>query len=408
MIIFIQLFIFTIIVAAITIVDRKIWGTYFTPSAVLSWPSLLLFIVSFMYFKISFMHFQFNAIVIIIWIIGLIFFWLGGIFIKLVFFKAKIDPIHLHELNNDYLIKKTNLRVLFLLAYPLIIFIGYKLFTLLSKFNFNLADEEFQKNLGSGVLGHSILFLSVITIFLLIFFQKNYYKIHQVLIIIFTLIFEIFYGVKSWIIIPLISAFLGRLIIQKTKLKLYHALIAIIPFIVFWLIYQISLGMNSNNNEFIIRHMVGYLFAGPIGMSEHLSKGLPIGQRPEYAFTPIINAFRFAIGEKPLDVISNYVVSLPSGFTTNVKTFFGTLYIYGGYTYILTSFMFGLIYYTYLMFFCLFSKFTIAPFMTTLYAFMLGLLFMGWFDNYAIHLPFYEVPIWTTVLHYIFLLKKQI
>jgi len=404
-IIILQLVIFAIIVVGITYIDGRLWGTYFTPIAILVWPFFILLLISLAYLKANFKQFDLNDILVPIWLIGLLFFWIGGLFVKLIFSKAKINSIHTLAFSNEINITKSKLRLLILLSYPIILGVGLKIYFLLTKFNFNLANQDFRKNLGSGLLAHSILFLTVITIFLIIYFEKTYYKKHQIIIIIFTLLFSIFYGVKSWIIIPLVSAFLGRLLIQKTKLKLKHGLIILIPLVVFWIIYQISLGWSSTNNEFIVRHMADYLLAGPIGFSEHLTQGLPIGTNPEYAFTPLINIFRFIIGEKPLNTISDYFVTIPTGFTPNVKTFFGTLYIYGGYTFIFTSFILGVIFYSYLLIHNYLSNSNFTPFITTLYSFMLGLLFMGWFDIYATQLSFYEVPIIALFLHFIFKLK---
>ena len=406
MIIILQLVIFAFSIVGITYIDRKLWGTYFTPVAILVWPFFILLLISLAYLKANFKQFELNDKLVPIWLIGLLFFWMGGLFIKLISSKSKVNSIHTLAFSNEINITKSKLRLLILLSYPIILGVGLKVYSLLTKFNFNLANQDFRKNLGSGLLAHSILFLTVITIFLIIYFEKTYYKKHQLLIIIFTLLFSIFYGVKSWIIIPLISAFFGRLLIKKTKLKLKHGLIVLIPLVVFWIIYQISLGWSSTNNKFIIRHMADYLMAGPIGFSEHLTQGFPIGKIPEYPFNPINNIFRFIVGEPPINPISTYFVNIPTGFETNVKTFFGTLYIYGGYTYILSTFILGIVFYIYLFIYSYLQKTGIAPFITTLYAFMLGLLFMGWFDCYAILLTFYEVPLMAIGLHFLFKLKK--
>jgi hypothetical protein len=165
------------------------------------------------------------------------------------------------------------------------------------------------------------------------------------------------------------------------------------------------LGFESSNDEFIFQHMADYLMAGPIGFSEHLNQNLPIGTNPGYGFTPLINIFRFLIGENPLNPISGYYVTIPTGFETNVKTFFGTLYIYGGFSYLLTSFLLGTIFYGYLLLFCHSLNFKSAPFITALYALMLGLLFMGWFEPYVIQLTFYEIPFWILLLHFLFKIK---
>lgn len=402
--IYIFFHIFISLVVLLTYLDLKLWGTIYTPTVVLAWPFLILLIIDFLYLNSNFVYFNLNQNLILIWLFGVLSFWSGGVLIKLFFKDIRVNKMQLEKFNKEVYFTKSKLRTLLYILYPLIFIVILKVYLLLDKYDFNLADEEFQGKLGAGFIAHCILLLTIISVFLIIFFNKNYYKLHQVFVIIITLIFSVLYGVKSWIIIPLVSSFIGRILLKKTKFKVKHLIILIVPFFVFWLIYKISLGFGFSN-EFIFQHMVDYLLAGPIGFSEHLNQNLPIGKEPEYAFTPVINIFRFLIGEIPLNPISNYFVNTPTGFATNVKTFFGTLYVYGGFSYLLTSFLLGIIFYSYLLLFCYSLKSKSTPFVTALYVFMLGLLFMGWFDAYVIHLKFYETPFWVLLLHFSFKIK---
>ena len=403
--IYIFFLIFISLVVLLTYLDLKLWGTIYTPTVVLAWPFLILLIIDFLYLNSNFVYFNLNQNLILIWLFGVLSFWSGGVLIKLFFKDIRVNKMQLEKFNKEVYFTKSKLRILLYILYPLIFIVILKVYLLLARYDFNLADEEFQGKLGAGFIAHCILFLTIISVFLIIFFNKNYYKLHQVFVIIITLIFSVLYGVKSWIIIPLVSSFIGRILLKKTKFKVKHLIILIVPFFVFWLIYKISLGFGFSNNEIIFQHMVDYLFAGPIGFSEHLNQNLPIGKEPEYAFTPVINIFRFLIGEIPLNPISNYFVNTPTGFATNVKSFFGTLYVYGGFSYLLTSFLLGIIFYSYLLLFCYSLKSKSTPFVTALYVFMLGLLFMGWFDAYVISLKFYETPFWVLLLHFSFKIK---
>jgi hypothetical protein len=335
----------------------------------------------------------------------MLFFWLGGFLVKFFFKNIRVNKVDLEMFKSEIFITKSKLKILFFIAYPLILIVGLKIYFKLSQYGFNLADDDFQQSLGSGFIAHSILLLNIISIFLMIFYNNKYYIFFQILIIVFSLVFSVFYGVKSWIIIPIMSSFFGRLLLKKTSLKFKHFFVFTSPFLIFWLIYKISLGFDSSNDDFIIDHMIDYLLAGPIGFSEHLNQNLPIGSNPGIAFTPIINVFNLINGSKLAEPISSYYVLIPTGFEPNVKTFFGTLYIYGDLSYLSVSFFFGVVFYCYLLLFCLFLKSGNAPFLTTLYVFMLGLLFMGWFDSYVVHLTFYEVPFWTFFLFLVFKIK---
>lgn len=389
----------------ITYLDSKLWGTIYTPIVILVWPFIFLLIIDYLYLVSNFSYFVLNSKVFLIWFLGMLFFWGGGTLVKMFFLNIKVNKLDLEIFNKDANVSKSKLKLLFLIAYPLIFFVAIKVFFLLSSYGFNLADEDFQQSLGAGLIGHSILLLTIISIFLIIFFNKNFFVVKQVFIIICALIFSVFYGVKSWIIIPLVSSFLGRLLLNKSKLKIKYIFVLILPFFIFWFIYKISLGFDSSNDEFIIGHMADYLLAGPIGFSEHLNQNLPIGNNSGYAFSPLINIYDLIMGNKLENIVSNYYVTIPTGFEPNIKTFFGTLYVYGGYSYLLTSFLFGMIFYSYLLLFCFSLKSRIVPVVTTLYAFMLGLLFMGWFEPYVMNLTFYEVPFWAFILYLLYKIK---
>lgn len=403
--IFLFFIFFIFLVVFLTYLDLKLWGTIYTPVAVLACPFLILLIIDFFYLQSSFSYFNLNQKVILIWFFGVLLFWIGGVLVKFLFKDIRVDKFQLAKFNEEVFFSKSKLKLLLYILYPIISIVILKVYLVLSSYSFNVGDDEFQGKLGTGFIAHSILLLTIVSIFLIIFFNKNYYKGHQVFIIVITLVLSVLYGVKSWIIIPLVSSFIGRLLLKKTKFKLKHLIILIGPFFIFWLIYKISLGFESSNDDFIFQHMIDYLLSGPIAFSEHLNQNLPIGTEPGYAFTPLINIYRFLIGEDPLNPISNYYVTIPTGFEPNVKTFFGTLYIYGDFSYLLTSFLLGIIFYSYLLLFCYSLKFKSVPLITALYVFMLGLLFMGWFDVYVILLPFYEIPFWVFLLHLLFKIK---
>lgn len=393
-----EFIVFLIIIAFIAFIDKKMWGTLYTPVNVLAFPFFIILSLSYVYLKKNFDHFELNPFVIPIWIGGIVFFWFGSLFWKLIIPSAKMNNAQIKE-QYEFSLKKSELLLLIKIALIIISIAGYKIYVLLENFGFNIANEEFQKKLGVGFIGHTILFLTILCILFLVFFQDFSYKFSLFVIIIITLSFSLLYGVKSWIIIPLISGFIGRLIIRKTKFKAKHVILFMIPLLIFWLIYQISLGFNSSNNQFIFNHMRDYILAGPIGFSEHLNQNFPIGTLPDYAFIPLENIANFLLGQKNISPISDYFVTIPTNFETNVKTFFGTLFIYGGYSYIFVSLIIGIIFYAHLLVLFIFRK--KEPLVLVNYCFMLGLLFMGWFEIYTVHLAFYEVPFLAFIINQI-------
>ena len=250
--IYIFFLIFISLVVLLTYLDLKLWGTIYTPTVVLAWPFLILLIIDFLYLNSNFVYFNLNQNLILIWLFGVLSFWSGGVLIKLFFKDIRVNKMQLEKFNKEVYFTKSKLRILLYILYPLIFIVILKVYLLLDRYDFNLADEEFQGKLGAGFIAHCILLLTIISVFLIIFFNKNYYKLHQVFVIIITLIFSVLYGVKSWIIIPLVSSFIGRILLKKTKFKVKHLIILIVPFFVFWLIYKISLGFGFSN-EFIFQ-----------------------------------------------------------------------------------------------------------------------------------------------------------
>jgi len=236
--IFLFFLIFISIVILITYLDLKLWGTIYTPAVVLAWPFLILLLIDYFYLKSNFSYFNLNQNVILIWLLGILSFWSGGVLMKLLFKNTRIGKVQLHTFNDTVYLSEPTLRRLIYILYPLIFIVAFKIYLVLSGYSFNLADEDFQSKLGAGIISHSILLLTIVSVFLIIFFNKNYLRLHQIAIILITLTFSVFYGVKSWIIIPLISSFIGRLLLQKTKFKIKHIIFFIGPFFVFWLIYK--------------------------------------------------------------------------------------------------------------------------------------------------------------------------
>ena len=159
--------------------------------------------------------------------------------------------------------------------------------------------------------------------------------------------------------------------------------------------------------SFISRHAVTYMVAGVYGLSEDLAQNTIEEKAPEKIFAPFINIGKRFTGNR------NYVSNLNDKFVkittndeeTNVRTFFGTLYVFSGFWHALAYV---------LVFSCfLYGMFTFA--LKTGKLFLLGILcwfassmLMGWFDIITNTFAFVVVPCYLAVIFGLCFLGKKI
>ena len=96
--IFLLFLVFFSVLIGVTYLDWKLWGTIFTPTIVLAWPFIILLIIDSLYMELNYDGFKLNENVIIIWLIGLLCFWSGGVSIKLLFKKIRINKYNCKHL----------------------------------------------------------------------------------------------------------------------------------------------------------------------------------------------------------------------------------------------------------------------------------------------------------------------
>jgi oligosaccharide repeat unit polymerase len=382
-------------------IEKKLFGTLFTPVSILAIPFCIVVLLCEIIAPF-FGYIHLAPVLLWAWIIGLFFFYTGGLLFALPFishqsFKKVEFSLDIGHLKSRFL---DIITVLFL------IYMIVQLRSTLGSFSLsNLEDEEFG---GNGLVGHVSIVMSVLLIIYVVSMWNvlaKFNKFKSSVLILLILMFAFIYGVKSWFFIPLITAFLilkhhGYIKLSLTKIIVFFFL----SFILFSLPYMLLFGENFELADTIDR-FIYYFFSGVLGFSGHIASNMPVNVDNLYVINPIVNIFNVITKAETKSVVSDMWAEIGGNGifdATNVKTFFGTLYIYEGwFGAIITALIAGFLHY--IMF--IFAAIKKNLFLTIAYFYWAAMLFFGWFEIYLIHLPFYEIPI-ICFIFYFFSLKK--
>ena len=375
---FLILVIFIAEIFSLALIDRILFGTFITPVTVLSVPYLIIVIFAITIGPyLGFVAFYLPSLWI--WIIGLFLFWLPGLILSFISLeKTKIHdyPFVIHE----------NFQLdsfIYIFSYILVAVLFLGIFKSLS--TYQIGSEELESSLGVGIIAHTSIVSKFFFIYLIVRFKKK-----NLIPILLLMIIYFLYGAKSWILIPVFSSVMIRIILKKNHLS-FFLILKIITFgiIVFYSTYRVVLGP-SMPFSFIYNHFFVYTFSGVLGLSEHFRLNGNVGIDPLMLINPIINVYNKISGIEIIDTFSKIETSIGCNAYTNVKTFFGSIYLYAGVGWgALFSLIFGFLSY----FFLIITIKTKSIILFIIYATHLTLLLLGWFDIYSSNLFFYEFPL---------------
>jgi hypothetical protein len=208
--------------------------------------------------------------------------------------------------------------------------------------------------------------------------------------------------VKGWVIIPVLAAMAMRIHAGKTRLTAKFLLYVLLgAFLVFFAAYALAIlvvqsrGVDDAFLDFIYMHFLHYFTSGVLGLSMDMQAGFPDTGSFETLWAPIINIFNAAAGTGDLiSPVNPYYYN--SGINlTNVRTFFGTVYIY---TDTLQFVVYILLSSTLMYFLKLATIKWKNIYVYVIYFFECGLLAMGWFEFYYFHLVVFELPVIVALL----------
>lgn len=377
--------------------DKKIYGSKITPVSVLTIPFIIVLTITTLYSEKMGMVPLYDPC-LIFWNIGLISFWIPSLIFALLFRKninlkkhPNYNPNNLKHF--DLFFKTLGTIVAFICLIGL--FKGYLKYKSLS-----FGDE-----LAGGLIAHAAVLLRIFIVYILIFkkLAKGNYLYKFIFLVGIT--YSLIYTVKSWLIIPLVAGILGNIIVNKKKFKVYYFIVVpIFAFIVFFLTYSISLNNNAPL-DFIFRHIFFYINSGILSLSEYYKNNGEIGISIEFLFQPMYNILYKLSGINVNSVVSDIANNIGVKSLSNVKTFFGTIFIYGGFIGgSFVSFIWGSISYLFLNL----SRLNEQPFFIVYYFLLIAALAMGWFDIYFNNLGYYEFLMWIVILSFSYSLSLKI
>lgn len=378
-------------------IERKIWGSFYTPVTVLAVPfTVVLCLVLLFPPSFGFVSFYFPSL--IVWMAGLLLMAIPSWLIGYGFRKQKA------ELPTLVIERPKHESGLYIVAGILIVLFLFRLRGMMNLSLLSFGSDDFGEEFAThGAFGHLLHILVAISIISFACIRKEK-KWIPIAIILLVAVISFVNQVKSWVIIPLLAGFLLLLISQKAHLNAKIVLgvtigglsIFIGSYLVLFIIGN-QAEYDDHMLEYIIQHVFHYIASGVLGWSEDVRMGILETSNPEVLFTPIINLARTFTGAEFVDPVNPHFLEIENvyGLGDNVRTFFGTIYAIGGggfwilYILLFSSFI-------YLIRFCTMRIQSI--YVTAIDAWFCALLAMGWFEFYFFHVITFEVPIFILLI----------
>lgn len=391
------------------LVERNLWRTWITPLNCLMIPYVLVVLICVLVDgSMGFVPFYIPSLWV--WIVGLLFFFLPSFLLSILYnagtSRNRSNPKDfLFSWEVPYLEKVTEAISILFFAWFLIVYFTSGL---------RLGSDDFGTKLaGSGFFGHLFTLYMFLTIVWILLLDRNHKK--YILYIGMFFFIAILYMVKGWLLIPLIGGFLLRILTMRLKLKARLMFgVLVFGFVFFFMSYWLTMfiaradtaaayyGMTRkeyaiSTANYIQRHFVTYLTAGVYGLSETMAQGKLEEEDPSKVFTALFNIKNFFSGDEMVSPVNEYYLhtTVYDG-GVNVRTFMGTIYLFlGPWHGILYVLIFSII--VHILFFIVRQRENI--FVLAGMGWIIGNLFMGWFEFYMQHLNFITVPLFALCLY---------
>ena len=376
-------------VSCLTYLEYRAWRTIYTPLCALMLPYVGVLLIT-IAIPADFGFVRFNYESIYVWILGLPLFALPSYGFATLMRHYNL-PVYSTIEDEEGGFSKALLVLGALLAGVLLL----KLYQTFSHGFYLFGTEDFAEEFsGHGVWAHLRGMIIPILILALYYVKRSDFLLWGLIILM--LVIQFSYMVKGAIIITVVSALMMKLYTGKIHLSLTLALSVVAgAVLVFYLIYMVIplLGNDGEANmslvEFIARHFVHYFTSGTLGWSYDLDQGIPDRNDFSYVVAPFVNIWNAIHGYETISPVNP--IYWNTGITyTNVRTFFGTLYIYttplsfATYTLVASSFIY---------FWKMLATMTRNIYIYTILFYYTGLMAMGWFEFYMFHLSAIEVPL---------------
>ena len=368
--------------------ERKAWGTLLTPLNFVMLPYLAVLLVSIaMSGKFDFVEFYYPSI--LIWNVGLLLFALPS--------YALAGFAHKH----DYAVDRVGVReepmpqLFFWIGVLLTMLFAYRLMSTVRSSQFIIGSDEFAEEFaGFGFWGHLKRFCSVMLMLYIYYLNKHQRWLW--FFIIAMMVVNVINMVKGTMIIPCVVGVMLRLASGKMKINARFVTILLISsvavfFVTFLLAIVVVNKMEVNDKVilYIFQRFVHYFSSGTLGLSVDMQLGFPDRGAFDVIWTPFINIYNQIAGDGEVLSPVNPTFHFTGISLTNVRTVFGTLFIYTNYVqFALYTIGLSAMCYTLKMLTIKFDNL----FTNTIFYYFCALLAMGWFEFYFFHLDIIEIP----------------
>lgn len=384
-------------VSLLLYLEVKTWKTLYTPFSFLVVPYTVVLLISISVSgNFNFVEFYYPSI--LIWCGGMLLFAIPSFTIgSLLAFYSKPVNGQVSQLNKRPFPKS----ILLLIGLVILLFI-YHFRQILGGMTAFVGSDDFAKDFsGNGFWAH----LRILTLPVLIMAIYHVDKKHWWLwlVIVPVLMINFLNQVKGWVVIPVISGLSLRLYSGKMKLNLLFLCYTVLgAFFVFLVSYMILPVLGNDNSaitldlfKFVYEHFIHYFTSGIFGLSSDMAHGFPDKGDFETLIAPFVNLFNQIFRDKEILSPVNPVFFHTGISFTNVRTFFGTIYIYSGEV----GFVFYVLFASIMMYVLKMCTLIFNNvYVYVIYFFECGLLGMGWFEFYFFHLAMIEVPVLTLLL----------
>lgn len=394
--------------------DRRIFGTWYTPFNLLAYPYAGVVLCAFLFAPVmDFVRLYVPSV--LIWIIGLFVFWVGGFVLGWGVFGLNSTVSQsiagcLAAPNSETQPRSVAwaIRASWILA-PVLL---WGLLSTLQKTGglIQFGSPEYRGSYSHGFHAH-IVVLSLAAIILLVGDYRSGQKL-QLFTVGMLMVFVFASEVKGAIFQPIIGGLIFRAFRGRFRLSAKWVFTVIsCSLVTFVLVYMVAFWVADVNSvtqwdlySSLSRHYFFYLFAGPLSLSEAIRMhSTDVGGDWYTIFSPFINLYRATLGAGPLVGAGSFVAKGmdidPQLDRTlggaNVYTFFGTTYLYlgifGGLLYILIA---SILCYALLIY----VKHSGNEWVLAGYGFIVAQLFFGFFELYFWYLTFIELLVFAFIL----------
>lgn len=368
--------------------EHVAWQTIYTPLTCLMLPYALVQTITLLIAgHFGFVGFYYPSI--FVWSVGLVIFALPSYVLSIA--TTKYAPAFSKPLEGGrYPLSLGCISVALVLAFSI------RLMHTLHASPYLIGTEDFAEDFcGHGLWAHlrgAIIPLLIVAIYHV---RRGAYALWAIILALIAI--QLVYLVKGAIIITVVSGIFIRLYAGKMHLSVSLVLKMAVGALGLFLATYMVLPLLGNKGEaslelveFVLGHFVHYLTSGTLGYSYDLQIDCPDAGSFEILVSPFVNIYRQLTGNHEMLSAVNPHYLFTGLSWTNVRTFFGTMYIYCdawqfvAYTLTASTLMYAL---------KLAAQATGNLYVYAILCYYCGLMAMGWFEFYLFHLASFEIPV---------------